>query len=1510
MNTNPSIRPDTLRWAVFLAILGASPPLLANAGLQPTPGPGGTPLISDSHGIPVIGIVPPNAAGLSHNQYLDYNVGQAGVVLNNSLQAGQSQLAGALAANPQFQGHAASTILNEVVSRNASRIEGPQEIFGRPADYILANPNGITLNGGSFINTTRAGFVVGTPQIQEQQLRFLDTLNADGSLTVLGNGQSNSSGALELIAPRIDSQGPLRAKDDLNITAGNNLLDATSGEVLQHLPGTPSSIDAKLFGAMHAGRIRIISTAEGAGVRVGAVELSGRDGVAITSAGDLHISGNPGKVADLHSAQGDLVLTAAEDLDVSATHGKGRKVELKAGKKLTLDAEERENIERDQEKWNKKWLFVTTETYDRQRTNTERTLESTRLQADDRLVLKSGGDMKLVASQLQAGAELSLDSAQRLDIEAGIESRRTEEQVRHRKHLWRGTRDTEHYQETAKPSELSGATVVAKAGDTLKVQGSQVTAQGDMSLTGKQLEITTTTQQQTRTSKDYSGDLVSGAFFGENKDTDLKDTSMVGSTVSAGGKLEVFAEQVAVKGSQVMAKDDAVIYSDKGALTVEADHSQSTSTERNRNSKVFGLFANEREHTADQQQVLVSDVASSGNLRLASAEELRIQGAKVEAGKQLQVQAKGDLRIDSAQVRNDSDTTTHQRGLSTSAKQTQQAQDGKPESKQYTVSVGYQVANTQEKMSETTQVASVLKGASVDLDSAAHLQVNGSHVEATAGRLDVKAPQLTLGATRDEQQTHSVSRQSGGGLALTGGIDRLGSAFEGHDRLAQVAERDSKVQGSTLTASGDLSIDTRALVTEAAKVKAGEQLVVNAETIENRAVQNIHEREQQNRDWQASLGASVEYRDLTRPIERLVLGEEAARFQQASPEDAMAPPSIGAEMTVDHLKRLENQRRGFAQVSELSGGSVLVKANRIQDEGTAWRAGTGTVRIAADQHHMNAARNQQHEQVQRLAFGGDARVDTSTGSDVNARLSGKGGSLDRQVTSDTARVGSLYGQQGIQVQLGSDGVYEGTRIDSGVGDVSIHSAGKLTLAQASEHTTRQSRQLDGNAWAKGGNRPTGTGLDTRGYLDHEQQQASSSTAQVAQVDAKGSVTLGAAHDLLLEGTRIGSRDAPVAGVQLDSGGLLQVKAARDTSEASGGKLGGGLELGVQQGTSQGGALGGHFTHGKQQERDSKASDANIATRGTLRMNSTGRQDVALHLEGVQASAQRIELNASHGGMRIEAADDLAYRDNLDITAGAGFNLKVGETPEAGTRGLHGRLQVGLDKRNDQTWNASTLRADHIDLQSRGDTRIEGAGLEAGHITGTVGGDLLLASRKDRVDHLSVNADGRLSQEKNPQGYANAVDALAGPAKGELSDKVSAVASKAEPGLSPTFKLELSHEQRDTVAHQATLKGSDGVELNVAGEARLVGARVQSVNGEVDLRAASVTRSGLSGSDYRRDVSVDASNSPVDLGTAIADIAKGKGSAGGENALDLGLLRTSGHNRTEQWTSSVQGKQPH
>ena len=54
------------------------------------------PVIAISNGITVVNIAAPNANGLSHNQYQQFNVGASGLVLNNSLGAATSRLAGAL----------------------------------------------------------------------------------------------------------------------------------------------------------------------------------------------------------------------------------------------------------------------------------------------------------------------------------------------------------------------------------------------------------------------------------------------------------------------------------------------------------------------------------------------------------------------------------------------------------------------------------------------------------------------------------------------------------------------------------------------------------------------------------------------------------------------------------------------------------------------------------------------------------------------------------------------------------------------------------------------------------------------------------------------------------------------------------------------------------------------------------------------------------------------------------------------------------------------------------------------------------------------------------------------------------------------------------------------------------------------------------------------------------------------------------------------------------------------
>lgn len=87
------------------------------------------------NGVPIVNIATPNASGLSHNQFLDYNVGAQGVILNNgATQTSNTQLGGHVIGNPNLKNSgSAQAILNEVISANPSQLRGYTEVAGQSA---------------------------------------------------------------------------------------------------------------------------------------------------------------------------------------------------------------------------------------------------------------------------------------------------------------------------------------------------------------------------------------------------------------------------------------------------------------------------------------------------------------------------------------------------------------------------------------------------------------------------------------------------------------------------------------------------------------------------------------------------------------------------------------------------------------------------------------------------------------------------------------------------------------------------------------------------------------------------------------------------------------------------------------------------------------------------------------------------------------------------------------------------------------------------------------------------------------------------------------------------------------------------------------------------------------------------------------------------------------------------------------------------------------------------------
>ncbi|MGN5480000.1 filamentous hemagglutinin N-terminal domain-containing protein [Cupriavidus basilensis] len=288
------LRPSALAWGVALLASRA----LAS-GVVPDGGINAPTVTASASGHITVNVNTP-VGGVSTNTYRDFNVSRAGVDLDN-------------------RAASARTILNQVTGTNPSVLEGPLAVLGsQHANVIIANPNGVSVNGLAVQNVGNLALTTGqvsptdftTANGQLQRNLRIDT--GQGAIEIGPEGLSGALLNLELIAKQIRVGGPVTNQyDDPNararLVAGTSHAEVdTSVSPTDNLhrwitystpainPGQGIAIDITAAGSLMAGRIELMVTDQGAGVR--------HAGAAYATAGDFVVSGT----GDLQLASGKI----------------------------------------------------------------------------------------------------------------------------------------------------------------------------------------------------------------------------------------------------------------------------------------------------------------------------------------------------------------------------------------------------------------------------------------------------------------------------------------------------------------------------------------------------------------------------------------------------------------------------------------------------------------------------------------------------------------------------------------------------------------------------------------------------------------------------------------------------------------------------------------------------------------------------------------------------------------------------------------------------------------------------------------------------------------------------------------------------------------------------------------------------------------------------------------------------------------------------------------------------
>ena len=323
-NQKPSLLTIGLNFYVSLSLLLSTAPALANEpSIIADPGASNRPdILKAPNETLIINITNPDSKGVSINEYSRFNTPTTGTILNNSNKNIDTKIAGQIDANYRLNKEA-SLIINKVNSAEKSSLKGNLEVAGSRADVVIANPNGISVDGLNMINSRSLTLTTGSiNKLSPKEIELI----SNNSIDIVGDGLNDkSSDYTNVISNAINLNSNIHA-NELNIIGEKALTsskDRLYNDVKAKNQENSFSLDSSALGGMYANKIKLVGTSNGVGVNNNGLVIANNN-IEISLDGDIV---NAGAIASNKEAKieaktitnkDEALIAAKESLNIKA----------------------------------------------------------------------------------------------------------------------------------------------------------------------------------------------------------------------------------------------------------------------------------------------------------------------------------------------------------------------------------------------------------------------------------------------------------------------------------------------------------------------------------------------------------------------------------------------------------------------------------------------------------------------------------------------------------------------------------------------------------------------------------------------------------------------------------------------------------------------------------------------------------------------------------------------------------------------------------------------------------------------------------------------------------------------------------------------------------------------------------------------------------------------------------------------------------------------------------------